>query len=511
MFRSPHPVAPWEKYGLLASPFRTTDAGEPRYASLPRANRFRLALEEAGGLYLSFGQFLAGRADLLPSPYATQLRSLRAARSAATPPSSIPELRGRVSDTELLRVTPASEVYAATGPDGPLVLEIFRADRTPFSEQAWTGFSRHVRLLRDSEEASATQPFVLERFREWLLLHADLDRKRVILRNLQDVPIHCVSRFPRLLPDFSTARCLAYERMEGSPLVDAGGGFASESGVHLWAESLLEQSLLLSLVDAEAQPENYVLLPDGGLGFRTVPALVSVPVEWHYELLQYVASAAAGNTARALQMLSRMAGGDNPYGTEQLLFEKLSALQPELKINVVPPESVAALENYWRAMAATSRRLPAFLEYFHRNLIVLGQSSESAVPSSDVVSDALWPALGRVLQFRIGEVLSTDKGQDWLASSGLLMMSAVRQVAVTLEQVRDNDLALVLDRQDTESPDGNGNRRVAALVGSAISLVLFLFFLQLLSRAGGGAPGLLAGVAAAGAAVALSLFVSRIE
>ena len=526
MFGSSHAPVPWGKYGLLAHRFQTADAGEARFASLPRPNRFRLALEEAGGLYVWFGQFLSGRVDLLPSTYTSQLRHLRAPKgSGETPPSSVPELAGRFTEAELLRVTPASEVYAATGPDGPVVLEIFGSReagerrsqgnggrvRVPFSEPDWASFSRQMRLLIDSEESSAVQPPVLERFREWLLLHADMERKRVILRNLQDIPIRCVSRFPRLLADVPSVRCLAYERMEGLPLVAAGGAFASESGLHLWAEGLLEQSLLLSLVDAEAQPENYLVLPEGGLGFRTLPALVSVPVEWHYELLQYVASASASNTARALQMLSRMSGSGSPYGTEQLLFEKLSSLQPELKINVVAPESVAALENYWRAMARTEQRLPAFLDYFHRNLSVLGQSSETAGLSSDVVSDAMWPALGRVLQFRIGDILSTERGQDWLASSGLLMMSAVRQLTVSLEQVRDNDLALILDRQESEAANGSGNRRIASVVGSGVSLVSFLFFLQLVSRSSGGAPSLLALLAAIGSAVALSMFVSRIE
>ncbi|MBF8305377.1 MAG: hypothetical protein HW398_565 [Acidobacteria bacterium] len=299
--------------------------------------------------------------------------------------------------------------------------------------------------------------------------------------------------------------------MEGAPLVEAGGRGVSESGLHVWSESLIEQSLLLSLVDAEAQPENYVLLPDGGLGFRALPALVSVPVEWHYELLQYVTSAAAGNTTRALQMLARMSGSENPYGTEQLLLEKLSALQPELKINMVTPESVVALENYWRALARTPWKPPLFLELLQRSLAVLGQSAESAPPSSDVVAEALWPVLGRILQFRIGDILSTEKGQEWLVSSGLLAMSAVRQVAITMEQVRDNDLALVLDRQEAEDPNGGRNRSIASLIGSAIALVSFLFFLQLAFHAGGGALGLLAGAAAAVAAAALSVLLSRIE
>jgi len=100
------PIALWEKYGLVSRPFRKFGTGEARYASLPRPNRFRLALEEAGGLFVRFGQFLAGRADLLPSPYLSQLRTIQADQKAVTPPSSVPELRDRIRDFELIRIAP---------------------------------------------------------------------------------------------------------------------------------------------------------------------------------------------------------------------------------------------------------------------------------------------------------------------------------------------------------------------------------------------------------------------
>ena len=75
--------------------------------------------------------------------------------------------------------------------------------------------------------------------------------------------------------------------------------------------SLLEQSLLLSLMDSEARPENYLLLPDGNIGFSAVPALVTIPVEWHNEMVQYTAAAAAGNSQRAIQMLSRICAAES--------------------------------------------------------------------------------------------------------------------------------------------------------------------------------------------------------
>src|SRR5262249_40955321 len=155
----------------------------------------------------------------------------------------------------------------------------------------------------------------------------------------------------------------------------------------------------LSTIDAEAALENYLILPDGRLGYRTLPAWTYVPVGAHYELLQYITLSAAGNAPRALRMLSRMTADQDAYGMEGELLKKLSSLQPDLKINVVTPESVTTLENYWRALAATSLRSPLFLQLFHRNLTILGQYNETVVSQRDLIAEALWPVIGRILRF----------------------------------------------------------------------------------------------------------------
>src|SRR5258708_3222898 len=98
---------------------------------------------------------------------------------------------------------------------------------------------------------------------------------------------------------------------------------------------------------------------------------VPVPAEWHNELLQYVGSSMAGNTPRALRMLRHISSSGDSYAEEQQLLSQLSSLRPELKINAITPESVTAMENYWRALAGTRLNPPLFLQLFHRNLTLL--------------------------------------------------------------------------------------------------------------------------------------------
>lgn len=503
----------WDKHGLTRPPSaaplpsRETLGGS---VSLPRPHRFRLALEEGGGLFTLFGQFLSGRADLLPGPYLAQLRTIRLNRQPLDSPSSLPEIRERIVGAEWVRSAPCSEVYAASYQDRQIMVEVFLANGG-YSDGDWQDLERQLRLLKNSSEAAVAQPLVLEEFREWLQFQADVERKREMLRLLQEIAFPCAVQFPQLVADLQSSRCLVYERMEGSPLAEAlEDTEGSAKALDLWAEVLLEEPLLLSLLDADAQPFNYLVLADGRAGFRTLPAMVPVPVEWHNELLQYLAAAISGNSYRAMQMLSRICASGNPYRVEQVLLERLSALQPELRIQSQAPESVVALENYWRALGQASLRPPLFLQLFQRNLSVLGQFVPAQGPPADAISESLWPVLARLLQFRIGDILSTEKGQEWLASSGLLLLSAVRQTVVMLEQARDNDLALEMERDPDDGREPKSNRRAACVIHSGIALVLFLFSLRMVERSSGGLQ-VAAIAAAAVTALAVFILVGRIE
>ena len=510
----------WEKYGLTASrpggPGRLTPE-QARYSALARPNRFRMALEEAGGLFARFGQFLSGRADLLPGEYLAPLRSINLRRNDSLSPSSVPQISSRVVPCEWLRTAPCSEIYSTTFEDKSVVIEIFLAAKALVSEPELQELERQLRLLKRSPEAPVASPQVLEQFREWLGLEGDVERKRTMLRNLQDIPFQAVSRFPQPVAELQSERCLAYEQAKGLSLPEAlSGEKEAAAALDAWSESWLEQPLLFSFLDADASIDNYLLLPDGGIGFRTVPALAPVPVEWHNELLQYLTAAVAGNSHRAMQMLSRICSGHSPYQVERLLIERLSALQPELRTRNFPPESVMALENYWRALGRTDLHPPLFLLLFHRNLTVLGQApagpraAGTEAQPRDIVSESLWPVLARLLQLRVGDILSTDKGPEWLAGSTMAMVAAMRQVGVMMEHVRDNDLAFEVEGEPRGAREEKRNRRIASVIRCGLGLVLFLFSLQLAEQTSGGLQ-IAAGSAAAVFAVLVAVLVARIE
>ncbi len=505
-------MAVWDKYGLVSSGFTRGRAGDPRYSSLPRAVRFRLALEDKGGLFALYGRFLTGRADLLPSPHLKQLRKIKMRGNPAHRPELDRELAGRVAGLSSLVTAPGAELFSGTFRDERVVVEYYPRDLDEFGSAAWKAFVREMRALDDGLEARVALRRTLDHFEEWLALSRDIERKRSILENLDSVPSGCVMRFPSLVPELQSGACLVYAGVhaDAAPLEIDSDTPQGEKRLQRLVEGLLEQSLLISLVDADMQPGNYVL--DGGdcLEYRCLPTLAPVPVEWHYELLQYMASTIGGQSPRALHMLSRICSSDH-YAGEQRLMRELSGLQPELKINLITPDSVTALENYWRTLANANMRPPLFLELFHRQWTLVGQYNGEVAPAADVIAESLWPVLARILRLRFGELLSLDKGREWAANSGLMVLTAARQAGVLFEQVRDNDLAIVMDQQEFESSEARLNRRTMSLVRSTLALAVFLLAVYLSSHAAQGALKLVAGATAAISAAALALFVARIE
>ncbi|HWP85293.1 MAG TPA: hypothetical protein VNN17_08895 [Terriglobia bacterium] len=506
-------MARWGKYGLAAPGWFRTPEPEPRYAALSPAARFRLALEESGGLFPWFGHFLAGRSDLLSSAYLYELRKIRMPElPAAGPPPG--ELTALVADLQLMRTTPGCEIYSGSHLGKQVVVEVARKGYGPDSPKEWELFHRGLRQIHNRQITPAIQDAVVEQFQSWLRLQADLERKRTMLGNLQNTPSYAVTRFPKLVPELQSSEWMGYEGAEGYPvsrLLSEPGSKAD--GLHVLAEGFLEQCLLFALIDAEFQPEELLLLKEGRLGFRTVPSWVAVPVESHQDLLQYVVAAVGGETPRAVQMLCRISAGRDAYRAEERLLHELSSLQPELKINAVTPESVTALETYGRAMHKSALRPPLFLQLFHRNITLLGQHNELLDPAVDVLDEALWPVLGRLLRFHLGEMMSSGKLQEWAVSSSLFLMTAGRQMTVLLEKIRENDPRITSEAgvRIQEPRHTALNRRTTALLRSAILLVVLLVSLQLSMSLSGGALPALAGLAATAAAIALCFSVAGIR
>jgi predicted unusual protein kinase regulating ubiquinone biosynthesis (AarF/ABC1/UbiB family) len=502
----------WSEYGLVPSKRRDRSEARVRGKVVSREHRFRQALEDRGGLFAIFGQFLTGRADLLPISYIAELRGIKRASHGESAELLARETGDKLSDFHLIRVAPCAEVYGATYENRGIVVELYPLAGGALLGPPWDEFQREIRVLNDAPESPVTRGPAIESFRLWLQLQADVARKRTVLGNLRDVPGSIMCHFPALTASLQSPRCLAYEAAGGRPLEDDLRIRPNPANASLQSlmEALLEQSLLLSVVDADLLIENY-LWNNGGIGFRAVPALSPVPIEWHAEFLQYVVCVITGETRRAIQMLAHMSAGPSPSVAERLLLRAFAGLQPELKVKASTSGMVSSFETYWRTYAASGMVLAPFLELFHRQMAMLDQWHADISASSDVTTESLWAVMGRILRFHVSQNLTLEKTKGWVVGSGLLAMASARQLASSLTHVRDVDDTAILDPEGDVEHGAAIGLRAAAIVGTAVALALFAI---LVSQAIGAATPLTKFLFSAAIlifAAVVSLLISRID
>ena len=449
---------------------------------LPKGSQFRNALEELGGLYACFAQFLCWRADLLRSDYLGQLRTVR-----VTPP---PAQRGRVVQAleefgergadlaATLEFEPCWNTfsrYAFRGTLGERAVAV-EAARSPFEPREFDGFESSIGLLNEEGIRLATTPEVLAQFRQWCDLDRDLERERSYLDTLNSGRLKSNVQHPTVIKAFSNSEVLCLSWVEGEP---AGPMIArgSASAVRKVTEGVLEQICMLSVIDGEFDPDSIVITPDGKMGLRRICRYVAVPPSQAATALKYISGVLARNSTAAAHALARLAHGRAGGQLEPDLLEALSDLEPELKVNLQFPRSASIFEGNWRALSRVQSARPLFLDLLHRNLIALGYwnaETTAVTASSDLIAEAQWPVIGRLLRARMREMATREMASEWFLGSGLLFFEGLRQVNRLADEFRENDLSIGVDAQETSDSSTPQNRLVRSAIIIGMLLIVFL-------------------------------------
>lgn len=246
------------------------------------ARRARMALEEAGGMFIKLGQLLATRPDLVPPEAQQELARLHSS-AAPVPRPEMEEMiegeLGRPPDTVFSHVdwdplgsASIGQAYQATLRDGnEVVVKVRRPGLTEVVERdlaivRW--LARMVTRRTEWGRAFDAEGLAAE-FAESLLAELDF---RVEARNLSEVGRAAESQalitVPRLHAELTTGGVLVMERLRGVPL----------SQTHLTDNPRrreLADALCRSQVEAmmhgdrfhgDPHPGNILILDDGSLG-----------------------------------------------------------------------------------------------------------------------------------------------------------------------------------------------------------------------------------------------------
>ena len=520
---TPSPEITFQKLGLRSRGLRSVASADPPYAGLSPAARFRNALEELGGLFTAFGQFLCWRADLLGTDYLGRLRQLK----ITVAPVPILDVTRTISselgasenavalaqglEPRLCWNTMARCAYHAQYRGRAIAVQVAR---DPIPDSAFESFEAGLRLIEDQALSQAMQPAVFASFREWMRLSDSPARERSYLAALDSVRERTLVLYPVLIPELSTEKLLCFDWVEGETLASriAQGSPPAVSRV---AECVLEQCCSIAAIDGDFDPESMVLTSSGRLALRRANRLLAVPPALTNTCLKYISAVLASNAPAAAQMLIKLASTQPALSLEQRLLDALSSLEPELKINVQFPPSASIFEGNWRALKRTGVQEPLFLDILHRNLIAVGywnaEAAAPQLPAPDLIADAQWPVLGRVLRTRLGEMATRETASDWFVGSGLVFFETMRQVNSLAEGLRENDISLGVETQNGQDEDDQrAHQRIRLGILIGMLLVLFLACLRFAESAEGAWSAALSALAIV-SAFALFWFVSRFE
>ena len=454
----------WERHGI-ASPRIHRVAKLSSGSVRSRAESFRSACLELGGLCQAFATFLSGRADLLPFPYLEELERV-------PPPFLGDSTRGLPEiDQAGLKQERASlytRVFRGRLGGRPAVVEVSCEPGEEVRQSAWRAFKRAIAPASGLPENAIFGADVLLEFSRWLDAHADLGKKRRMLENVQQAPTGSLLLIPALVPGAFPDDVLAYEDLE--QVCGPSAERAGETG--LFVEAVLEQILSLAFVTLDAPWADLVLLDERRVGFRVWPFMEAIPIQHYQSVLQYVASCVAEDSGRAMRMLLRIARHQNGTPSESDLWRQLSALRFEATADQRIPESASKMLEFWKALAAERVSRPLFLDLLHRELMSTFRSAYE--PENDRIAPAASAVFNRLVTGRLADVTTSERAREWAIGSSLVALGTVRQAGVLLEQLRDNDFSITI-KTETSRESAGPNRRA---VGAGISVVLFIAALQ---------------------------------
>jgi predicted unusual protein kinase regulating ubiquinone biosynthesis (AarF/ABC1/UbiB family) len=440
---------------FIGGPVARTPTFEAR-----RSARLLASITRLGPSFVKLGQVFAGRADLLPEPYARDLSRL----TDQVPPAPEAAVRA-VLERSLGR--PVKEVFEAFPPE-PLAAgslgQVYQA-RYRGQDVAVKVLRPGVRDLVARDIAAARK--IVDRVVRWfpnvhtraaqavvdefsVRVQEEMDFRREA-ENLKAVRANFLGnprvRIPTLVEELSSAEVLVMEFMSGTRIdrLEAGvsyGGVRAENVVERLIELYVQMMLVDGFFHADPHPGNLFVARDGALVLLDFGLVIRVPRERRKQLVD-TAFAAIRNDPRGVVDGFYAMGIIEP-GTERERIDRLANILLDLasqrtttqeRIDFLTREIMDELYNW-------PIRLPSDLVYFARTANLI----EGVGVRYDPLFNPIMSASPVLFRMR-GKLLASLSDQplldqlDWPTAIGYLLGRASRIIR-------------------------NAGDRIAALVGS---------------------------------------------
>jgi ubiquinone biosynthesis protein len=309
-------------------------------AHIHPAVQVRLALEELGPAFVKLGQILAGRADLLPPDWITELEKLQSKVPAVPLDLLLPQLCEDLGgapesvfarfDPEPLAAASIAQVHRAQLRDGtevivkirrPGIAEVIAADLALLGHLA-TLAEAELDWLKPYHPKLLVREFAKSLNRE-LDLAAECRNAERIATNMQELP-HIV--IPRVHWQHTGARVNVQDYIDGVPghrldLLSPEAGFDRALLAQRGAQAVLKMIVQDGLFHADPHPGNVFYLSDNRIAFIDFGMVGRLSERRRSELLQLLLGLVERRPSAVADVLLDWTGDEHGVNLSQLETE----------------------------------------------------------------------------------------------------------------------------------------------------------------------------------------------
>jgi ubiquinone biosynthesis protein len=461
------------------------------------ARNLRVALEEAGGMFVKLGQVLSTRADLLPPDVIAELSRLQD-HVAPVDPAGIEALLTaelgappysvfKSFDAVPLAAASIGQAHRAQLATGELVIvKVQRPDVRVLVERDLDILLRMARALQ-ARAAWARQYAVLEMTQGFAAaLREELDF-RIEARNIAAVASSSRVRVPAVYGQWSTSRVLVMEYLDGVSVRDAEPVLAKTNADRhglacVLLGTVLRQVMLEGTFHADPHPGNVLVLRDGQLALIDFGSVGRLDPLQQAALRRLLLAVARRNPAELHDALLDLAQASRPAAAGEDPLEPALAqfIAQHLGPGMVP--DIAMFNTLFRLLADFGLVFPPVIAAVFRAMITLEGTLARLDPGFQIIEETRTMAASW-----LGDLLGPASLRDAATDEVLGLLPVLRRLPRRVDRITTSlergtlttNVRLLADHRDRHFVASMVGRAVLAFLGTAFGIISVAAFVQL--------------------------------